>query len=125
MGAIVLLSALLWNACSTPAPRRPLPAQPSPILWLSVRPLVALAPSDIFITLRIAPHPENRSFAVSMAAPDGAYRLSAETLHGAAAPVFYSWWWFQMPQGEYEVRADLYGVNARRRATARQSVLLQ
>lgn len=118
-----LLALVLMTACLGTAPSRP--AQPtSPRFWLRVRPAIAMAPSDIEVTLRIAPDGENRSFSVSMSALCGAHRLSAETLDGARAPSLYSWFWRQMPAGDYVVRADLYGTS-RRRATAYQSVLLR
>lgn len=89
--------------------------EPAP-LDLIVRPLIAFAPTDVHVTLRMARAAENRSWFVSLNADAGMYRGSGGTLNGAAAPIVQEIWWPQITAGTYEVRAALYGQGGRLRA---------
>lgn len=87
-----------------------------PPLDLIVRPLIAFAPTDVHVTLRIARADENRSWFVSLNADTGMYRGSGGTLAGVAAPIVHEIWWPQITAGTYEVRASVYGQGGRLRA---------
>lgn len=96
-------------------------AESEPALDLTVRPRVAFAPADLWVRVRIAPHPDNRRVRIATAGGD---RVSAWEVSGASAPILHERLWRDCPAGEYVVRATLYGPRARVRGTDEETVLL-
>lgn len=93
---VALLFGLLSLVSHSPAaPRR---------LTLLVRPHVALAPSDVYVEIRLIPQPSDRALSVT-AESDTFSRASAWTLDGEHSQRLFSFWWKQMGAGEYEVAA--------------------
>jgi hypothetical protein len=101
----------------------PLPTKPPPAIAVEVLPRVALAPSDLRLTIRIAPHADNRG--VDLLLTDGLpRRRSWIPLEGEDAARIITLWWRDMPAGAYEVVATLVGPTGVRATATTTTTLL-
>lgn len=79
---------------------------PKPI-QLTVRPMIAFAPTDLQIRVRVHPGDDDRW--ISVQADSGEFsRRSDWTIEGDRP--LYSFWWKDIPAGEYEVTAIIGGT---------------
>ena len=92
-----------------------------PALQLRIRPQVALAPSDVYIEIRLVPIATDRTLSVSAESVNFS-RASAWTLDGEHAPRLFSFWWKQLEAGEYIVVAAVGDAAGHWRAQARTSL---
>jgi hypothetical protein len=85
-------------------------------LRLRVRPVIAFEPSDVFVEVYIQRHPHNRFLKIS---GDGElfFWNSERQLEGDRSPVLSTFSYYQLPAGEYEVRAELLDSRSRVRAS--------
>jgi hypothetical protein len=91
----------------------PLPTNPPPMIGVEVLPRVALAPSDMRIVVRVAPHADNRG--VDLLLTDGLpRRRSWIPIEGEDGPSIVTIWWKDMPAGAYEIIATLMGSTGTR-----------
>lgn len=81
-------------------------SSPKPIA-LKVRPLIAFAPTDVFLQVRV--HPAESDRWISVVADSGEFRRSSDwTIEGDRT--LYSYWWKDIPAGDYEIVARMgYG----------------
>lgn len=83
---------------------------------MTVRPMMAMAPTNLHIELRVPRDPENRVLSVSTDGPEFV-RSSAWEVQGLAAPYLFVVDWFALPAGEYPIEADLWSATALRYRT--------
>src|SRR5438093_505714 len=95
--------------------------KPPPPLRLIVSPHIAFAPSDVIVTVRLSPDASDRLLRVQIDSGEF-YRSSDWTIDGAESPKVYRVAWKDIPDGEYEVRAQV-GNALGVRATATDRVL--
>jgi hypothetical protein len=88
---------------------------------LKVSPLVSFAPTTIVIRTRIKADVANRALEIA-AESDDFYRSSVVGLDGADAPTSNVFQFRDLPGGEYEVTATLYGQDGSARSVATQMV---
>ena len=114
VNAIVTASVLGWLTLAL--------AKAQPPIALTVRPMLAMAPRDLYISIRLQPHASDRVLRVST---DGDLfaRSSSWTIEGESSPKHYSFWWKDVPAGRYAVWA-VVGNGSTWRATAVQDVIL-
>lgn len=93
---------------------------PKPI-QLTVRPMVAFAPTDVQIKVRVHPEPDDRWIVVQTDSGEFA-RSSYWSIEGDRP--LYSFWWTSVPAGSYEIVA-LLGHGSTVRASDRVSILVQ
>lgn len=92
-------------------------------LQLRVRPTLAFAPSSLSVEIRVQPIASDRVLLVTADNGEDFLRSSGWTLEGANGPKLYSWFWRDVPAGEYAIVAGI-GNGREWRATARQTVTL-
>jgi hypothetical protein len=85
---------------------------------IRVNPSVAIAPTMLAISVRVAPQAENRALEVVVDSDDF-YRLSRVQLDGDRAPIVTTLRVDSVPAGEYEVTATILGADGKRRTMAR------
>jgi hypothetical protein len=88
---------------------------------IRVNPSVAIAPTMLAISVRVAPQAENRALEVVVDS-DEFYRLSRVQLDGDRAPIVTRMRIDSVPAGDYEVTATLIGADGKRGALARAHV---
>ena len=93
---------------------------PKPIA-LKVRPLIAFAPTDVYLQVRVHPTPDDRWISVVMDSGEFS-RRSDWTIEGDRT--LYSFWWKDVPAGEYQLDARL-GNSGGITASDRVSILVQ
>jgi hypothetical protein len=77
--------------------------EPKPIA-LKVRPLIAFAPTDVFLQVRVVPSGDDRWISVVMDSGEFS-RRSDWTIEGDRP--LYSFWWKDVPAGDYEIVARI------------------
>jgi hypothetical protein len=90
-------------------------------LRLAVSPAQSFAPTNLHISARVFPHPENRTLRVT-AESEEFYRSSEISLEGERAPAMITFEFRGVPGGEYLVSGVLTDNVGRRRAIAEQQV---
>jgi hypothetical protein len=86
-----------------------------------VNPSVAIAPTMLAISVRVAPQAGNRALEVVVDSEEF-YRLSRVQLDGDRAPIVNSMKIDSVPAGDYEVTATVIGADGKRGALARAHV---
>jgi hypothetical protein len=89
-----------------------MPRGSNQILKLRVRPVVSIAPSDLWITVSIERRPENRLLRIRAESPNF-LRTSDTQLDGEASPRQMVFTYQRLPAGSYDVEATLIGSNGR------------
>ncbi len=90
-------------------------------LAIKVYPSVSFAPAVILVNVHVPTDSENRALELIADSPDY-YRSSTVELDGPHAPKTSVFQWRDLPSGEYEVTARLYGPSARARAQVSQHI---
>src|SRR5262245_43626590 len=90
-------------------------------LAIRVSPAVSFAPANLVILTSITPDPANRTVEIT-ADPVEFYRSSTIQLEGDRAPKTTRFEFRNLPAGEYEVRASVFGADGRPKAIARAEV---
>jgi hypothetical protein len=90
-------------------------------LAIKVYPSVSFAPAAILVNVHVPTDSENRALELIADSADY-YRSSTIELDGPHAPQTSVFQWRDLPSGEYEVTARLYGRSARVRAQVGQRI---
>ena len=88
---------------------------------IRVTPAVAVAPTNLAISVNVLPQADNRALEIIVDSGDF-YRLSRVQLEGDRAPLVNTMKVGGVPAGEYEVTATVFGANGRRGSVARAHV---
>lgn len=115
MKTTLILSALITMATVS--------ASGNDALRLAVSPKQAFAPSNLNIRARVVPDPANRMLEV-VAESGEFYRSSRTQLDGDQAPAMITFEFRGVPGGDYIVSGTLIDDMGRRRAVAREHVVL-
>ena len=115
MKTTLILSALITVATVS--------ASGNDALRLAVSPKQAFAPSNLTIRARVVPDPANRMLEV-VAESGEFYRSSRTQLDGDQAPAMITFEFRGVPGGDYIVSGTLIDDMGRRRAVAREHVVL-
>jgi hypothetical protein len=86
-------------------------------LRLRVRPMVAFEPTNVLVEVYIQRNADNRALRVS-GDGDLFFWNSERQLDGERSPVISTFSYYEIPAGEYQVRAELFDSLGRARATA-------
>ena len=90
-------------------------------LAIKVSPTVSFAPAQFFVQAHVQIDRENRALEIVADSPDY-YRSSTIQLNGQEAPLTTLVELRNVPRGEYEVTARLYGLSGRPRAEVHQHI---
>ena len=90
-------------------------------LTIKVSPAVAFAPANLIVRTMIVADADNRAVEITAESQDF-YRSSTVQLDGDKAARTSQFEFRSLPQGTYEVRANLLGTRGEQRATVRQQV---
>jgi len=111
----MLSAAVLLTAISAGADRE--------IVNIRIWPATSFEPANVLVQVDVGPHEENRLLRVS--ADSGAFFSSSERqLEGERAPRTTAIQCRQLPAGDYEVEAQVFGRNGRPRGTARHRMIV-
>ena len=88
---------------------------------IRVNPSVAVAPTNLAISVNVVPQPQNRALEIVLDSGDF-YRLSRVQLEGDRSPLVNTMKIDSVPAGDYEVTATVFGSDGRRGSTARAHV---
>lgn len=115
---LLTVYAALWFFLSLHSTRGALNATELPILKVDAKPGQAFAPADLDVVILAKPDDENRSIAISFAAPDSGFvRSSQQTLHGAEEMgQLASFTYRAVPAGSYILRVSLFNRHGKPRA---------
>ena len=86
-------------------------------LRMRVRPTVSFEPTNVRVEVYIERHADNRALRVS-GDGDLFFWNSERQLEGERSPVLSTFSYYEIPAGEYQVRAELFDSLGRVRATA-------
>jgi hypothetical protein len=78
----------------------------------------AIAPADLRVIVKVAPHAENRLLVVTLDSGDY-FRSSSITLDGDHAAVHHPFSWKALPAGDYELRAEVIDARGLRHVATR------
>jgi hypothetical protein len=90
-------------------------------ITIKVSPAVSFAPANLIVRTMIAADADNRAVEIIAESPDF-YRSSEIQLEGDKAPRTTMFEFRSLPQGTYEVRANLIGAGGQQRAWVRQQI---
>jgi hypothetical protein len=90
-------------------------------ITIKVSPAVSFAPANLIVRTMIVADADNRAVEIIAESPDF-YRSSQIQLEGDKAPRTTMFEFRSLPQGTYEVRANLIGIGGQQRAFVRQQI---
>ena len=90
-------------------------------ITIKVSPAVSFAPANLIVRTMIVADVDNRAVEIIAESP-AFYRSSEIQLEGDKAPRTTMFEFRSLPQGTYEVRANLIGIGGQQRAFVRQQI---
>lgn len=94
------------------------PSFTAELLHAEIRPAVAIAPASVRVSASVEPDAENRALDFVADSPSF-YRRSTVDLDGASASRLHTVEFRSLPEGNYEIRVTLTGVEGSVRAVVR------